>query len=98
MTIRFLAVAQAELDEAIDWYEASSPDLGNAFLFEAVGVFHLIAHYPQAWHPMAENICRCRLTRFPYGIIYSEDGDDQLILAVAHLHRAPLYWRDRLGP
>ncbi len=96
MTIRFLAIAQAELDEAIDWYEALSPDLGNAFMFEAIRVLHLIEQYPKAWHPMAENIRRCRLTRVPHGVIYSEDGDDRLILAVAHLHRAPQHWRDRL--
>jgi toxin ParE2 len=98
VTLRFLAVAQAELDEAVEWYKALSPDLGDAFLIEAVRVFRLIEQHSQAWHPMAEKIRRCRLARFPYGVIYSEDGDDQLILAVAHLHRAPLYWRDRLEP
>ena len=96
MTIRFLKPAQAELDEAVNWYRAVSPQLGDAFLVEAIRVLRLIETYPQAWHPMAENIRRCRLTRFPYGIIYANEGDDQLIIAVAHLHRRPLYWRNRL--
>jgi mRNA-degrading endonuclease RelE of RelBE toxin-antitoxin system len=37
-----------------------------------------------------------RLSRFPYGLIYTIDNGDILVLAVAHLHRRPDYWRDRL--
>ena len=39
---------------------------------------------------------RCRLSRFPYGLIYTIDHGDVLVLAVAHLHRHPDYWHDRL--
>lgn len=96
MTLRFLDVAQAELDEAFDWYAAISPELGDAFLAEAFRVFRLIEQYPHAWHPMSSTLRRCRLTRFPYGVIYTEEGGNQLIVAVAHLHREPFYWRARL--
>jgi hypothetical protein len=30
------------------------------------------------------------------GLIYTIDNGDILVLAVAHLHRRPDYWRDRL--
>ena len=39
---------------------------------------------------------RCRLSRFPYGLIYAVEGANMLVLAVAHLHRDPGYWRDRV--
>jgi mRNA-degrading endonuclease RelE of RelBE toxin-antitoxin system len=39
---------------------------------------------------------RCRLRRFPYGLIYAIDEGDILIVAVAHTHRRPDYWRDRM--
>jgi mRNA-degrading endonuclease RelE of RelBE toxin-antitoxin system len=39
---------------------------------------------------------RCRLRRFPYGLIYAIDRGDILIVAVAHAHRRPDYWRDRM--
>ena len=49
-------------------------------------------------HPLAEGIRRYRLSRFPYGLIYTINNDDILVLAVAHLHRLrPDYWRDRLN-
>jgi toxin ParE2 len=96
MTIRLLTAAQAELDDAIVWYNAQAPGLGNAFLIEAIRVFDLIEKHPETWHPLTSNIRRCRLVRYPYGVIYTPEGDGQLIIAVAHLHRAPIYWRDRL--
>jgi len=42
-------------------------------------------------------IRRCRLRRFPYGIIYTLLEDDVvLIISVMHLHRHPLSWRKNL--
>jgi hypothetical protein len=55
-----------------------------------------ISRYPEAWHPLGESVRRCRLNRFPYGLIYAVENGNILVLAVAHLHRKPSYWRDRL--
>jgi plasmid stabilization system protein ParE len=96
MSLKLLQAAEIELAEAIAWYEDQTPGLGDAFLIELVRVFRLIERYPTAWHPLSRNTRRCRLARFPYGVIYAQDGDDLLVLAIAHLHRTPEYWRDRL--
>jgi toxin ParE2 len=95
MTLRLLAPAQDELDEAMAWYAAQAPDLDKAFLFETLKVFRLIQQFPLAWHPLGEGIRRCRLARFPYGVIYAPEGDDILVLAISHLHRAPGHWKQR---
>jgi ParE toxin of type II toxin-antitoxin system, parDE len=96
VTARFLDIAAIELDEAIRWYNAQAPGLGDAFLVEVLAAVHRITIYPEAWHPLDDGVRRCRLTRFPYGLIYAIDNSDILVLAVAHLHREPDYWRDRL--
>jgi hypothetical protein len=96
VTARFLDIAEIELDEAIRWYDAQAPGLGDAFLVEVLSAIHRITLYPAAWHPLDDGVRRCRLTRFPYGLIYTVDKSDILVLAVAHLHRQPDYWRDRL--
>lgn len=96
MTVRFLAIAEIELDQAIRWYGAQAPGLGDAFLIEVLSAADRIARFPEAWHPLHEGVRRCRLSRFPYGLIYTIDNGDILVLAVAHLHRPPEYWRDRL--
>lgn len=95
MSIHLLEPAQAELDEAIAWYAEQAPGLGNAFLIEILKTLRLIEQFPQAWHPLAPEIRRCRLRRFPYSVVYTLDAEDILVLAVAHQHRKPGYWRNR---
>jgi plasmid stabilization system protein ParE len=95
MNIRLLEPAQQELDEAMAWYSDQAPGLGDAFLIETLKALKLANQFPHAWHPLSPQIRRCRLNRFPYSIIYSLDGDDLLVIAIAHQHRKPGYWRDR---
>ena len=89
--------AQAELEEAITWYAGQAPGLGDAFLIETLKSIQLIEKFPQAWHPLTPHIRRCRLSRFPYSVVYTLEGDDLLVLAIAHQHRKPGYWRNRLN-
>ena len=76
MTVRFLEVAQQELDESVIHYDDESPGLGNAFLLETLAAIERIRKFPDAWHPLGKEIRRCRLRRFPYGLIYAQDRRD----------------------
>lgn len=96
MSLILLEPAQQELDETIAWYTTQVAGLGDAFLLEALRTFNLIERYPDTWHPIDGNLRRCRLARFPYGVIYASEQDALVVLAIAHLHRRPDYWRDRL--
>ncbi len=96
MKIRLLSTAAIELDEAVAWYAAQSPGLEQRFLDEVDVAGKLIAEHPHAWHPLGEGIRRFRLSRFPYGLVYAVESDEVIILAIAHLHREPEYWRSRL--
>jgi toxin ParE2 len=48
VTIRFLHIAEIELDEAIHWYASQAPGLGNAFLIEALSAVDRVSLYPAA--------------------------------------------------
>jgi plasmid stabilization system protein ParE len=97
MSVRLLESAQAELDDAIAWYASQAPGLGDAFLIETLKPLKLIEQYPKAWHPLTQQVRRCRLRRFPYSVVYAQEGSDLLVLAVAHQHRKPGYWGARLN-
>jgi toxin ParE2 len=97
MSFLLLPEAQIELDEAYEWYALQADGLGVRFLAEVVHSFGLIQQYPTAWHPLSTNTRRCRLKRFPYGVIYSVEGQDVIVIAVAHLHRKPGYWTTRFS-
>lgn len=97
MQVRLLAPAQAELDEAIAWYAAQAPGLGDGFLVEFLRCIEVIRRHPDGWHPLAPAIRRCRLRRFPYGVVYTVESGDVLVLAIAHQHRKPGYWQSRVN-
>ncbi len=96
MRIRFLEIAAIELDEAIRYYNCEAPGLGDDFLTEVLKSLDLIARFPKSWHPCSKRTRRCQTRRFPYGVIYQIRAAEILIIAIAHLHRRPDYWRDRI--
>jgi plasmid stabilization system protein ParE len=96
MKIRFLKIAQIELDQAIEYYNSESPGLGSDFLNEVLRVLNRIGEFPHAWHKLSERTRRCRTQRFPYGIIYNIRGNEILVVAVANLHQRPVAWGDRI--
>jgi hypothetical protein len=59
MNVRLLAPAQAELDEAISWYSAQAPGLGDGFLVEVLRSIQLIQRHPAGWQPLTPGIRRC---------------------------------------
>lgn len=96
MEIKFLQIAQVELDDAIEFYNAESPGLGDLFLVETLNALERISQLPQAWQLFTTTTRRCLLRRFPYGIIYQATDEAILVVAVANLHRKPDYWKDRI--
>jgi plasmid stabilization system protein ParE len=93
--VRFLDVAQRELDEAVAYYDAERDGLGGQFLVEVLGALDRIRSHPEAWPSFGPNVRRCLARRFPYGIVYQILAAEILVVAVAHLHREPRYWRKR---
>lgn len=93
--VRYLAAAVAELDEAVAWYEARRPSLGPDFVAEIHRARANIEAYPHGWQPIGHGVRSYRLSRFPYAVIYSVEAVEIVIIALAHLHRMPGYWRDR---
>jgi plasmid stabilization system protein ParE len=92
---RFLSIASREFREATAHYGSISRELGDRFRDEAKEAVERIRANPAAWTPLSENLRRCRMTHFPYALIYTVEADSILIVAVSHLHRDPDHWRDR---
>ncbi len=96
MEVKFLAPAQAELEEAVAYYETQKEGLGSQFTEEVKRTIQRILQYPEAWALISRRTRRCRTNRFPYGVIYQVRGDVLLIVSIMHLHREPRSWRRRL--
>ncbi len=96
MNYTFHPEAETEFLNAIDYYEACEVGLGYDFSIEVYSTIENILSFPKAWPILEEEIRRCQTKRFPYGLVYTEEGNEILILAVMHLRRDPDYWKERL--
>jgi len=92
----FLVQAQNELDDAVVWYNLQAAGLERELLDELDRAIRRAVAFPLSYPEIEPSIRRCRLARFPYGVIYGIDGDTLVVVAVAHLHRRPRYWIDRI--
>ncbi|MCX5885458.1 MAG: type II toxin-antitoxin system RelE/ParE family toxin [Proteobacteria bacterium] len=95
MKVRFLTLAQQELDDAVDWYNEQADGLGKEFLDELDRAVRRSVAFPLSCPEIEPGLRRCLLARFPYGLVYGLEGDTIVVVAVAHLHREPRYWADR---
>ena len=95
MKIRFLIPARRELSEAARYYNLQRVHLGDEFRDEAWETLRRITELPSAWHPLGGLTRRCQMRRFPYGVIYEPLQLEIVVIAIAHLHQEPDYWRSR---
>lgn len=95
--IRLRPQAEAELIEAVLWYEARGPGLGAEFgrAFEAA--LSAIERNPLAFPILLKNARRALLRRFPYSIVYTVSEKEIVILACFHAKRNPRRLRERLS-
>lgn len=92
MTFSFHPEAEVEFTEAMDYYKGCEPGLGYDFSIEVFTSIQNIVNYPTAWPVIEEDVRRCLVNRFPYGIIYSIEQDGVFM----HLRRHPDYWKKRI--
>ncbi len=97
MKFRLLPPATQELRNAARFYANPVSGLGQDFLIEVRATIHRIIQWPEAWQSRDTEIRRCRVHRFPYGIIYAVENGEVLVISVMHLHRHPESWRKNLS-
>ena len=95
LPIVFRRAARQEYDAAADWYEARRPGLGVTFTHAVQRALDEIAHQPDffaaVWNDVRESLVR----GFPYCVYYREELDRILVLAVFHTARNPSIWKGR---
>jgi toxin ParE1/3/4 len=88
--------AEADMAEAIAFYDRRTAGLGGDFLGEVLRAFERIESAPEAWPLLERPVRRCLVERFPYGVYYRIDPEEIFVLAVTHGRKRPGGWRGRI--
>jgi len=87
--------AREEMRESVEFYEARLDGLGLRFLSAVEQTAERISAHPEAGAPVGGEFRKRIVPGFPYNIIYRVWEDYIYLVAIAHQHRRPGYWRDR---
>jgi len=96
LRVRLISPASAEFDEAVRYYDHELPGLGFRFLQEVDAAVERIRLFPEGWALIGKRTRRCMVKGFPYALLYTVEGDEIVVAAVAHLHRDPAHYKDRV--
>ena len=96
MEVIFNELAVNEMNDAIAYYELQYSGLGAAFKEEVQKALKRIIAYPDAWPAAEDYIRKYILHKYPYYILYSLEKDHLYIIPIAHQHRKPNYWIERI--
>ena len=88
--------AEAEFDEAIDYYLAEAGNAIGRKLTSAVGqTLALVREHPAIGKPVLNQARSMPLQGFPFDLVYRVLPDRLVIVALANHSRRPGYWAGR---
>jgi len=101
MILRFSIPALSEIEEIRDWYDQRESGLGNKFLADLRDALESIESHPhgcplEETNPSDRDVRRRMLHTFPFRVIFEMQVERVYVLTVAHHHRQPGYWSERL--
>lgn len=96
MSFQLSPEAAEELTEAMSFYAGqASAAVARAFLAEFSRAAEMLSRHPGLGTSTLNGRRFYPLRRFPYSLLYRADGGIVRVIAVAHQHRSPGYWRAR---
>lgn len=93
--IRLRRVAQAEYDDAADWYESHRRGLGLRFVAAVRQVLDALAAQPDRYPEIGPGVREAAVSGWPYCVYYQVPSDHVMVLAVFHTSRDPSVWQSR---
>ena len=89
--------ARLDFDESFDWYHKRSVGTAIGFASAVDEAIDQIVADPGRF-PVAYGRCRfCALQRYPFRVVFREEPDRLVVVAIAHAKRSPRYWHGRIA-
>lgn len=98
LRLEITSAAQADFDDAIDWYLEQEPSLPGRFLTAVEDGLAKLQQNPGGYQVVSgTNVRHVPLSKFPYVIHYRVLPDRIQILSIFHTSRDPIIWQGRIG-
>jgi plasmid stabilization system protein ParE len=88
--------ARREFLAAIEWYLERSEAAAAGLAWQVAHALQRIGEAPRRWPAYQQQTRKFTLSRFPFFVVYQERSTSIQILAIAHAHRRPGYWKARV--
>ena len=98
MTLITLEEAEQEFVQSVEYYESREGGLGLRFRDEVAATVDWILEHPDVPRLRRKGYRRVNLRAFPHYVAYITRGDTIWIVAIAHGHRRPEFWMERIRP
>lgn len=94
-SVRLLRRAEADLGDAIAWYEARSSQAARRFESAMLAALARIGSMPELYAETDGGLRLCPVRKYPYVIQYRFDlhADEVVVAAVSDARQDPLRWQ-----
>jgi plasmid stabilization system protein ParE len=89
------SAAERDYSESLCWYSQRSQRAAEGFEAEFERVLRVIGEDPRRYPVCDERHRFYLMRRYPFQVIYREQVDQVIVVAVAHAKREPGYWSNR---
>ena len=94
-SIRLLERADLELTAAAEYYESERTGIGRKFEAKVWQAAMQVGQFPGSGTALRNGFRRMLVPGFPFALIYRDEPEACLIVAIAHAKRRPDYWQER---
>jgi plasmid stabilization system protein ParE len=95
-TVSITPAAEADIAEAVEWYEDQTAGVGGRLLAEVNRLNKRIAANPYRFPVIYRHARKASLGRFPYVLIFRLFGEEARLLSFFHTSRDPRRWQARV--
>jgi plasmid stabilization system protein ParE len=94
--VHFLQSAREDIRREKSYYRKINPELARRFQTAVEVAVKAIAGRPLAMQILDHEVRRWPLETFPHGVLYRDENEIILVLAVFHPSQAPEKWQKRV--
>ncbi len=92
---RIRSEAEADLNEAYNWYERQREGLGADFMLCFEESLQKVRRNPEIYPRARKTMRRAWIRRFPYGLFFVVEENVVVVLGIFHSSRDPRHWGSR---